>query len=167
MNLVELLTVEHVALRIHFDYFYQGRPEKMYEVADFVVNCHAKSEDEVVFVGLRRLLERTRNTEGLRTIDRLAADHKMISTLYENLRNWTAKGELELVSKRSLMLAQITQSHNTNEELLVFPYWTGLEKQERQAALELVRNILRGYGLERYYRVTGISSSVLEHVNED
>jgi len=167
MNLVDLLTLEHAALRVHFGYFYQGRAEKLYEVAEFVISCHARVEDAVVFPGLRQLLSRRGIGKGLQALDRLSADHKMISTLYENLRKWTVEGEAELVSKRGLMFAQITQSHNTNEEILIFPYWSGLDKEERSAALELTKSIIKEYGLERYYAVTGISSSAFEHVDED
>ena len=82
MNIIELLMAEHASLRLHFQYAKKtANWDSIYEVEDFVRNCHAKIEDEVVFPELEKELLNTTDRETLKALSRLEADHKLIDTI--------------------------------------------------------------------------------------
>ena len=85
MNIIEQLMVEHAALRLHFRYARETNPDKIYEMEDFIRNCHAKIEDEVVFPKLKVSLDSPSNAKLTQVILRLEADHKLIDTMGDQI----------------------------------------------------------------------------------
>jgi hemerythrin superfamily protein len=157
MNIIEQLMVEHVALRVHF-HFDSDKSDSIYEIEDFVRNCHAKIEDDLVFPKLRNIPEAKQN------LSRLEADHRMIDTIGDQIKLRTTQGELEIFRKRVSLYKNTVESHNASEESLVFPYWNVSETEEHEAATK-ARDIIESFGLNRYLSVTGISSKLLERTH--
>lgn len=149
--------IEHAALRVHF-HFASDKTDSIYEIEDFVRNCHAKIEDEIVFPKFQDVPEAKQN------LSRLQADHRMIDTIGDQIKLRTTQGELEVLRKRISLYTNVVESHNASEESLVFPYWNVSESEELEAASK-AKQIIESFGLNRYLSVTGISSKLLERVH--
>lgn len=158
MNIIEQLMVEHVALRLHFHFDAGTNSNSVYELEEFVRNCHAKIEDEIVFPKLREIPEAKQN------LSRLEADHRLIDTIGDQIKLRTAQGELEILRKRISLYMNTVESHNSTEESLVFPYWRVTESEELETVSK-ARRIIEDFGLNRYLSITGISSKLLERVH--
>ena len=162
MNLIELLMIEHGSLRLHFQFARRTTNwDAIYEVEEFVRGCHAKVEDEVVFPKLRKSLEDPDRERLLKTISRLESDHKLIDTIGEQIKVRTTEGgDPDTLRKRILLYATTVESHNSSEESLIFQYW--VSGNETGNLAEDAKTIIRGFGLNRYFQVTGISEKLLE-----
>ncbi len=49
-------------------------------------------------------------------------------------------------------------SHNSSEESLIFPHWK--LDEVNKTAIDQTRDIVREFGLNRYYQITGISEKL-------
>ncbi|MHB2037282.1 MAG: hemerythrin domain-containing protein [Nitrososphaerales archaeon] len=156
MNSVELLMVEHAALRVHFRLAREVNSDSIYEIEEFVRNCHAKVEDEVIFPKLRE----SGNAKQEQVLSRLEADHKLIDTIGDQIKLRTAQGDVERLRKRILLYMSTVESHNSSEESLIFQYW----KAGEQDATSKARKIIEEFGLNRYFAITGISEKLLDAV---
>ncbi len=155
---------EHASLRLHFQYARKtGNWDSIYEVESFVRNCHARIEDELVFPKLGKFLE-TQNSETLKVLSRLEADHKLIDTIGDQIKLRTTQGDTETLRKRILLYANTVESHNSSEESLIFQYWKNLPKDQQQDTIPNMRKILEEYGSNRYFQITGISEKLLDLV---
>lgn len=157
--------VEHASLRLHFQFARKtANWDAIYEVEEFVRHCHAKVEDEIVFPRLGELLkERPEGESVLKTLFRLEADHRLIDTIGDQIRQRTIQGgDLDTLRKRILLFATTVESHNSSEESLLFPYWKKAEEKVA-ASLEAEKTlkIIREFGLSRYFQATGISEKLL------
>lgn len=158
MNIIEQLMAEHSALRVHFRYI-GVNPELIYELEDFVRNCHAKIEDDVVFPVMKSL--KANYIE--KTISRLEADHKLIDTIGDQIKQRTVEGDLDVLRKRIQLYANTVLSHNASEESLLFSHWNAGETVERHS-VSSARKIIESFGFNRYYSTTGISDKFFEKV---
>jgi hemerythrin superfamily protein len=165
VNIVELLMVEHVSLRLHFQFARKtANWDSIYDVEEFVRDCHAKIEDEVVFPKLQKSLKDPDRENHLKNLSRLEADHRLIGTIGEQIRLRTTQGtDLETLRKRILLYATTVESHNASEESLIFPYWNESGDDLNEVIPSAMR-IVREYGLNRYFQITGISERLLELV---
>ncbi|MDA4131413.1 MAG: hemerythrin domain-containing protein [Thaumarchaeota archaeon] len=168
MNVLELLMTEHATLRLHFQYARKtANWDSIYEVEDFVRNCHAKIEDEVVFPLLEKELLRSSNQENVKVLSRLEADHKLIDAIGDQIKLRTTQGDTDSLRKRILLYANTVESHNSSEESLIFQFWKTLESSlvdQRQDTVTQMRKIIQKYGLNRYFQITGISERLLDSV---
>ena len=151
MNIIELLMAEHAALRLHFGYL-RSASFAIYEIEDFVRNCHAKIEDELVFPELGKILEIKQ------AISRLEADHKLIDVIGDQIRQRTVQGDMETLKKRVELYASAVASHNASEESLIFGYWKGAD------VILSARKIIEDFGFGRYFAITGISEKLLDRL---
>lgn len=158
MNSVELLMVEHAALRLHFRFARDVNSDAIYEVEEFVRNCHARVEDEVIFPKLRE----SGNAKLEQVLSRLEADHKLIDTIGDQIKTRTAQGDVETLRKRISLYMSTVESHNSSEESLIFQYWKAGEEQD---AVSKARKIIEEFGLNRYFMITGISEKLLDAVH--
>ncbi len=158
--------VEHASLRLHFQFARRSANwDSIYEVEEFVRSCHAKVEDEVVFPKLQESLKDPDRENHLKILSRLEADHRLIDTIGEQIRLRTSQGsDEETLRKRILLYATTVESHNASEESLIFPYWNVSGSDLNEVILPAMK-IIREYGLNRYYQLTGISERLLESVN--
>jgi len=157
MNSVELLMMEHAALRLHFRFARNANSDSIYEVEEFVRKCHARVEDEVIFPILRE----SGNEKLEKVLSRLEADHKLIDTIGDQIKTRTAQGDGETLRKRVLLYMSTVESHNSSEESLIFQYW----KAEEQDAASKARKIIEEFGLNGYFAITGISEKLLDAVH--
>ena len=118
--------IEHAALRLHFRFARETNSDTIYEVEEFVRNCHAKIEDDIVFPNVKVSLDSPSNAKLVQVILRLEADHKLIDTIANQIRLRTAQGDVETLRKRILLYMNTVESHNSSEESLIFQY---LERQ--------------------------------------
>jgi|SRR5579862_1105156 len=161
MNIIELLMVEHASLRLHFQFARRaGDWDLIYDVEEFVRGCHARVEDVVVFPHLEEILTVPDRDNFLKTISRLEADHKLIDTIGEQIRLRTAQGsDPETLRKRILLYATTVESHNSSEESLIFQFWES--GNDDKWITEKTLEIIREFGLNRYFQVTGISERLM------
>ena len=160
MNSIELLMAEHAALRVHFRLARDVNSDSIYEVEEFVRNCHAKVEDEVIFPKLRE----SGNAQLEQVLSRLEADHKLIDAIGDQIKLRTAQGDIETLRKRILLYMNTVESHNASEESLIFQYWKAGESEERDTKSK-ARKIIEEFGLNRYFAITGISEKLLDSVH--
>ncbi|MCL4517712.1 MAG: hemerythrin domain-containing protein [Thaumarchaeota archaeon] len=162
MNIIELLMVEHASLRLHFRFVREKSSDLIFEVEDFVRNCHAKVEDEVVFPRLKQMLA-SKEEQLVKVLSRIEADHKLIEMIGEQIKNSTAQAETEMLRKRIMLYANTVESHNSSEESLIFQYWKTTEEESREI-ISKAKNIIEQFGRERYFRITGISERLFDVV---
>jgi hemerythrin superfamily protein len=151
--------VEHAALRLRFRSMKETQNfNSIYSIEEFVRSCHAKVEDEVVFPALRDILEGQGKQQIIGDVlKRLEADHKLIDSIGDQVRLRTIEGDSQLLAKRILLYCSTVETHNTAEETQLFSYWKELENVK-----ERTMNIIKSYGMNRYYEMTGISEELFK-----
>ncbi|MGI0092115.1 MAG: hemerythrin domain-containing protein [Nitrososphaerales archaeon] len=164
MNLVELMMAEHASLRVQLRSVREGNSDPIFEVEDFVRNCHAKIEDEVIFPKLKEILSSPKEDgqQLVKALSRLEADHKLIDMIGEQIKVRTAEGDVEAMRKKVMLYADTLESHNSSEEALVFPFWT-LDGSESDL-VQRAKRIIEEFGRDRYFRITGVSEKLFERV---
>ncbi len=160
MNLTELLEAEHASLRVYFRHLRYLNSDFLFELDDFVTNCHAKIEDEVVFPEMR-MAHGTEDKNIENITKRMEEEHKLLQMLGNNLRTIVAEGNEELDKNKVLLYADTLESHNSSEETLLFPSWDKVSIEKESEAASRARGIIDGYGFERYLRVTGFSQEFM------
>lgn len=156
MELPELLMIEHVSFRLQFQKLRNDKEiDHFLTLHDFVLNCHAKVEDEALFPRMWTI--KGEGEELQKTARSLAADHKLIEKFGENMRHWLDEGNQELFKKRVETYISTVENHNSSEEKLIFPSWALVEEPERWEAMREAKSIIESYGLDKYMLVTGIS----------
>ena len=163
MNIIDQLMIEHASLRIQFKFAREINSDRIFEIEDFVRNCHAKIEDEAVFPRLGELFDAKDEKDAKLTLSRLQADHKMIGTIGDQLKQWTIQGDLETLKKRMILYINTVELHNNTEELSIFPSWDFNEHEEKDASAKY-RKIIHDFGLDKYFGVTGFSERLLDRV---
>jgi len=153
------MMIEHAAIRLHLRSIREKNADSIYELDDFVRNCHAKIEDEIVFPKLKQMVG-MKGEELVKTLSRLEADHRMIEKIGDVIRAKTAEGDPETAHKRTMLYADVMESHNSNEEMLVFPHWLPNDPKEESEIMAKARRIIEVYGRDRYFRVTGFSEKL-------
>jgi hemerythrin superfamily protein len=163
MVLIELMMVEHASLRIRLaELQYRREPDFFIMINQFVLNCHAKVEDEAVFPKITVSL--AEGDELLHTIPKIEADHKLISTLGGNMQKWIKNGELPLFQRRVEVYSKTVVQHNAAEESLVFPYWGKVDDEKKKSATRETKEIINRFGQDRYFEITGVSKHLFDRV---
>lgn len=153
--------VDHAALRLHFRFIRETNYESVYEFEEFVTKCHARIEDEVVFPKMKASFTSPRNNSVMQLLSRLEADHKLIDTIGNQIKSRTVEGELEMLRRRVQLYISTVESHNSSEESLLFQYWDPKTSEKGRLAATGARAIIQEFGLNRYFRITGISEKLL------
>jgi hemerythrin superfamily protein len=155
VELSELLMVEHAALRIRLHELLETQSQELFQKANrFVLECHAKVEDEVFFPVLYSQISES--------LKKLEADHKLILTLSSSLLNFVKQGKEELFRKRVKTYVTTVLEHNQQEEILVFPYWKSVSNDTAKSALEHVKRIIQAFGVDEYLEFTGMSKQFFD-----
>ena len=165
MNIIELIMVEHASLRLHFRFVREKSADTIFEVEDFVRNCHARVEDEIIFPSLRQMLG-SNNEQLTRIISRLEADHKLIKKIGEQIKVSTVQDETEAMRKKILLYADTVESHNSSEETLIFQFWQADEAKENESVMQ-AKSIIEEFGRERYFKMTGISERLFDMAGQN
>jgi hemerythrin superfamily protein len=165
VNLVDLLMTEHVALRIHFLYLRELDRDRIFEVANFLTNSHARIEDEVVFPRIVEVASPSNHESIERAVKKYKEEHELIGSFAENMRVWTVEGEASLFKERIGLYIDTVLTHNVDEEVKLFPEWIRVSRESQEKALEQAKEIIRDLGYDRYYAITGISKELLDSVS--
>ena len=164
MNIIEQLMVDHAALRLHFSFIRRTDYDSIYELEEFVRSCHARIEDEIVFPKIRKSLTTPDDTKLSQDISRLEADHKLIDMIGDQIKVRTTQGDIEMLKKRALLYMSTVESHNSSEESLIFQLWHQDNREENREAAMRASKIIQEFGLNRYFRITGMSEKLLNTV---
>jgi hemerythrin superfamily protein len=160
MNPIELLMSEHAAFRIHFRQLRDLNSEYFFEIDDFILGCHAKVEDEVVFPALRKA--GGPEAEKIdKTTRKLEEEHKLIEMLSSNLKQAVVEGTKALDRDKIALYASTVESHNDSEEIFVFKFWNDLDRETQASSTDGVKRIISEFGTARYLRLTGFSQEFL------
>ncbi len=154
LNTVDLLLFEHSVIRIRANEALLSMPSKelFKDIHDLVVNLHARVEDEVVLPAV--IEENEKDQEFVKYVKRISADHKLIETLGNNIIEWYEQGNAEMLSRRVPLYFKVLTEHNMNEERDIFHRLrTNLGNRGKPYIAE--------FGVERYSRITGISSEII------
>jgi len=160
MNPIELLMAEHAALRVYFRHMRNLNSDYLFELDDFIVGCHARIEDEVVFPALRKV-GRPDADAVVTVTGKLEEEHKLLKMLSDNMRLMVAEEATKLDRDKVALYVSTVESHNSSEEILVFKFWDDLDRETRVESTNRVKKIIGEFGTARYLRVTGFSQEFL------
>lgn len=155
--------IDHAALRLHFSFMRGTNYDLIYDLEEFIRKCHARIEDEIVFPKMRAALKPQADNELVKALSRLEADHRLIDTIGEQIKLRTTQGDLEMLKKRSLLYMSTVESHNSSEESLIFQRWEPSPEKENEAATQ-AKELIQEFGLNRYFRINGMSEKLLDRV---
>jgi hemerythrin superfamily protein len=156
--------VEHAVLRTQFRLGRETNFNSIYDLEEFIRTCHAKIEDEVVFPKLRDSLQQTLQEKVTKDLSRLEADHRLIDKIGDQIKIRTVEGNRESLEKRILLYINTVESHNSGEELLIFPHWNVPDTEEQEAKSRAWK-IIENFGLSRYLALTGFSEKLSERMH--
>ena len=160
MNPIELLMAEHGSLRVYFRHLRSLNSDFLFEVDDFVLGCHAKIEDDVIFPALGKV-GGDGATAIASTISRLEDEHKVLQMLSNQMRNKVAESGTQLDRDAIALYASTLESHNSTEETSIFKHWDDVDKRTQAESANMVRKIISEFGAARYLQVTGFSQEFL------
>jgi hemerythrin superfamily protein len=117
----------------------------------FIVNLHAKIEDDILFPAYREAYKN--DTEIIYLVDRISRDHELLKTLGNNVIKYGESGESELYKRRLERYLYILIDHNTSEEKLLFPLWDDINGEIRLQADKEAVELVEKYGYQEYTRI--------------
>ncbi len=156
MDSISVLLFEHSVIRNLSRNPIEHWYTRFSDFNDFVINCHARHEDEIVFP---RLIDAYEDEDFRKTVRRVSADHKLIATLGSNILNWLSRGDHELLRMRIPLYFKVLLEHNSSEEQLLFKRW----KPEMGSSF---RRIILEFGVSKYMEITGASKEMIESYYE-
>jgi hemerythrin superfamily protein len=159
MDVVEVLIIDHISIRLLAKCNpYIKSVDEFVSFHDFIVNCHAKIEDDIVFPALKNLYK-GKYEEFVKLIEWISNDHKLLDTLGNKVIEYGRAGRQENYRERLSLYFKILLEHNTREESQLFPNWfKEIANTTRTSCTKRARKIIENYGLEKYTKLTGFSS---------
>ncbi len=93
LGMVDVLMVEHLSIRLLSRCgLYIGDVEEFASFHDFILSCHAKIEDEIVFPILSKYYS-GRDEDFVKLVRWIGNDHKLLDTLAKNVVRYGRTGE--------------------------------------------------------------------------
>ena len=161
MDLAELLMFEHAVIRVRSEHI--GIEGPFFEDMNrFVLKWHASIEDEVLFPLLQEHF--SGKPEIVSDINRIAADHKLIQTLGENLEKWKKEGNSKLFNERIGLYVRLIREHNDKEEESIFHLWKEIPEAARKETMSRAIKALKSGVLDWYTVYTGLSPRMLDYI---
>lgn len=167
IDAVELLMIEHLQCKsirtlqeTSEDY------DRFVNFHEFLLNVHIVVEEKVVFPSLAMPLwdDSKVYTEKIKQI---AADHKLLDKLAQNLTRWKNGGNEELYNERKSLYYRLLIEHNGREEDELFERWRSLDESVYRSASKEINNIISSFGIDRYRQAMNFSESVFRYVFRD
>jgi hemerythrin superfamily protein len=154
MDSIDVLLFEHSVIRLKSKELSEikNAVDGFIPLNDFVINCHAKHEDEIVFPILMKKEEN--DPEFVKYVKRISADHKLIATLGDNIERWINEKNFEMLERRIPLYFKTLLEHNLNEEKDIFVRWN----PEYAASF---KHIIISFGTEKYRLITGASDEMI------
>lgn len=167
IDAVELLMIEHLQCKsikslqeTSEDY------DRFVTFHEFLLNVHIVVEEKVVFPSLSQpLWEDSRDYT--KKIEQIAADHKLLDKLAQNLIHWKNGGNEELYHERMPLYYRLLIEHNGREEAELFDRWKSLDESAYKSASIEIYNIISSFGVDKYRQAMNISESVFRYVFRD
>ncbi len=155
MDSVDVLLFEHSIIRLKEKELtkIESAISDFNDFNDFVVNCHAKHEDEIVFPIL--ISKNQDDKDYVSYVKRISADHKLIATLGNNIVSWIKEKNYEMLERRLPLYFKILLEHNSNEEKDIFVRW----KPEYSVSY---KKVILEYGVDKYTKITGASRELID-----
>ena len=163
VDVVELLMVDHLSIRLLVRCGLCVREVGEFAAFhDFIVGCHARIEDEVVFPILKEHF-RDVDDEFVKLVEWIGNDHKLLDTLAGNVIGYGGSGGREIYEDRLNLYFKLLMEHNLREEKQIFPIWLKeLPGEVRVKATEQARKIIMEFGLRKYTEITGLSEEAFK-----
>lgn len=163
MDVVELLMVEHLSIRLMFKCNLCVREVGEFKsFHDFIVGCHAKIEDEIVFPLLKKRFSGVDDSFA-KLVQWISNDHKLLDTLANNVIGYGLSGDREIYEERLNLYFKLLMEHNLREESQLFPRWfSDIDAETRMEAMEQARKVIMEYGLNKYTEITGLSEEAFK-----
>ncbi|MGC9191900.1 MAG: hypothetical protein ACP5GT_04520 [Conexivisphaera sp.] len=163
MDLLDLLLHEHAEIRT---WALAPRPwpvQQFEEFSWFVIQCHATHlEDEILFPLLRSRM--AGRDEFLRSLSRIAADHRLLATLAGNTAKYGREGA-GIYPRRVDDYFKLLQFHNDAEEEMVFTAWAELPAADREdASARAAESARRCASSGPYLRYSGLAERTLGYL---
>ena len=149
MNIIEILETDHIAIRL-LDRCIRDEMdvESFKSFHDFVVNLHAKIEDDILFPSLKEAYKD--NEDIVYLINRIHSDHLLLKKLGDKIIEYGEKGEESLYRKRLDRYMIILIDHNRSEEKLLFPLWKDVDPEIKSNADKMAQELVSKFGYGKY-----------------
>ncbi len=157
-SLVEILTVEHLAIsrtgviRGSYD------PEGFVSFRAYMKECHIEIEEKICFPILEAYPFNDAKTFSA-NVERIKADHKLIDTLAGNIIKWSNDGKTEMLEGRLPLFYKLLTEHNTEEENDLFPRWDSIDSQILRSSSKDAMSIIDSFGRKEYMKIIGYNDS--------
>jgi hemerythrin superfamily protein len=123
---------------------------------NFIVNCHARIEDMVVFPTLKEFYVED-FPEYAKLVDWIGNDHKLLEKLGNSVIEYGSRGSLENFNVRLELYFKILMEHNLREERQLFPNWfRDIDEDIRNGCTSRSMQVIDEFFWEKYIGVTGL-----------
>ncbi len=164
IDAVELLMIEHLQCKSMKDLQEKsGDYDRFVNFHEFLLNVHIVVEEKVVFPSLSSpLWDDSRNYK--EKIKQIAADHKLLDKLAQNLIRWKDGGNEELYNTRMPLYYSLLTEHNGREEAELFHRWRSLDESVYKSTSREIYNIISSFGIDKYRQAMNFSESIFRYV---
>ncbi len=155
-DLVELLMIEHSAIRHISNYFDFSNQYDLEGFHEYLKNVHIEIEEKIVFP----LLISTGNIDEKgfsATIDQFKVDHRSIEDLAESILALWSKGDNEKALEKSKLYFRLLKDHNNSEDSSIFQNWKYVDMKEMRAAMKEAGNLIDSFGRGLYIDLMALS----------
>lgn len=164
IDAVELLMVEHLQCKsikklqeTTVDY------DRFVNFHEFLLNGHIVVEEKIVFPSLSLPLWDD-SKDYTAKIKQIAADHKLLDKLAQNLIRWKESENEELYNERIPLYYKLLIEHNGREEDELFDRWQSLDKSVYISTSKEIYNIISSFGAEKYRLAMNFSEGVFHYI---
>ncbi len=162
-DLVELLMIEHSAIRHISKYISFNGGDDLSGFHEYLKKVHIELEERIVFPLL--ISSNDRGDKDLpTTIDQLKEDHKSIDNLAENISTLWAKEDKDTAINKTKLYFRLLKDHNNSEDGSIFLLWKRVGEKEMAAAMKEARNIINSFGSELYVDLIALSPAAYTYL---
>lgn len=149
MKIIEILETDHVAIRLlHRCVSQKMDVESFKSFHDFIIDLHARIEDEILFPILEKAYSDSEDI--LYLIKRFYSDHLLLKKLGSKIIEYGETGQEALYNQRLERYMIILIDHNKSEERLLFPLWNKADKSLQEEADKKVADLVSKFGYGKY-----------------
>lgn len=163
MDVVEILMVDHLSIRMIIKCgLTRMGVDEFSSLHGFIVNCHARIEDDLVFPVLKKHYMDSYE-EYAKLVEWIGNDHRLLETLGNKTISYGIDKDWINYRRRLNLYFKILVEHNLREEVEIFPNWLNeIDRETRRKYTAKAKEIIEEYGLEKYTRLTGFSSEAFK-----
>lgn len=162
-DLVELLMIEHGAIRHLSKYISNDSDEDLIGFHEYLKNVHIEVEEKIVFAILLEFINQDDRVL-VTTIDQLKVDHRSIDELAGDIFTLWMRGEQDAAVEKTKLYLRLLKEHNYSEDSSVFPLWKNVGEKEMTMAMKEAGNIIESFGRELYIELIGLSPDAYSYL---